>query len=162
MSWTKRQLINASFEEMGLASYAFDIQPEELESALKRLDSMMAEWNVQGIRVGYPLSSIENSSVTQDSGVPDSATEAIITNLAKRLAPSYGKVVSRETKVAAKKAYDTLLMRALALYPHEKQFPGTLPVGQGYKQNNYGSRRNFMPKPKDDVEVGPDSILDLN
>ena len=58
MSWTKRQFINAALEEIGLASYVFDIQPEELESALRRLDAMMADWNAKGIRIGYPLSSI--------------------------------------------------------------------------------------------------------
>ena len=161
MSWTKRQLITASFDEIGLASNEFDIQPEELESALRRLDSMMAEWNVQGIRVGYPLSSIANNSLDLDSGVPDSATEAIITNLAIRIAPSYGRQVSRDTKVAASKAYDTLLMRSLALQPHEKQYPGTLPVGAGNRRYRFRNE-NFFTRPEDPVDVGPDSVLDLN
>jgi RNase H-fold protein (predicted Holliday junction resolvase) len=160
MSWTKQQLINAALEEIGI-SYAFDVQPEELQSALRRLDSMMAEWNVEGIRVGYPIATIDTSSLTTDSGVPDSATEAIITNLAIRIAPSYGKAVAREVKVTAKKAYNTLQMRALTQDPQEKQFPNTLPIGAGNKR--YKNRnQNFMPTPTDPVDVGPDSILELN
>ena len=161
MSYTKRQIVDAAFEEMGMASYVFDIQPEEAQGALRRLDTMMAEWNVQGIRVGYPLSSISESSLDQDTGIPDSATEAMITNLAVRLSPSYGKGLARETKVSAKKAYDTLLMRALSLQPHNKQYPETLPVGAGNRRYGYRNQ-NFMPRPTDAVDVGPDSILDLN
>ena len=161
MSWTKQQVIESAFEEMGMGSYVMDIQPEELEGALRRLDTMMAEWNVQGIRVGYPLSSLTNTSLTQDTGTPDSATEAMITNLAVRLSPSYGKGIARETKVSAKKAYDTLLMRALSLQPHNKQYPETLPVGAGNRRYGYRNQ-NFMPRPTDAVDVGPDSILDLN
>jgi len=140
----------------------FDITPKEYESTLRRLDSMMAEWDVEGIRVGYPLSSIENSSFTQDSGVPDSATEAIISNLAIRIAPSFGKVVPREVKVNAKKGYGVLEMRALALYPQEKQFPSTLPVGAGHRYYNGNRNHVFFPKPQDPVDAGPDSILDFN
>jgi hypothetical protein len=54
MGYTKRQFISAAFEEIGLASYVFDLQPEQLQSALRRLDAMMADWNAKGIRLGYP------------------------------------------------------------------------------------------------------------
>ena len=33
MSWTKRQYIVDAFEEIGLASYVYDLQPEQLQSA---------------------------------------------------------------------------------------------------------------------------------
>ena len=162
MSWTKRQLIVGALEEIGIASYEFDISPEQFESALRRMDSMMAEWNVQGIRVGYPLSTIAESSIAQDSGVPDSATEAIITNLAMRIAPSYGKEAPRATKVTAKKAYSTLQMRALAQNPQNKQYPATLPTGAGNRRFGNNNSQNFFPTPTDEVDVGPDSILELN
>lgn len=44
MSYTKGELVNAALEEIGLASYEFDISSESSESALRRLDSMMMEW----------------------------------------------------------------------------------------------------------------------
>lgn len=161
MSWTKRQFIAAALSEIGIASFEFDLSPEELETALRRLDSMMADWNARGIRVAYPLASYTTSSVSQDTGVPDSANEAIIYNLALRLAPSYGKQVSREVKVAAKNGYNTLLMRAGVTDPIEKQFPETLPLGAGNKPQRYGND-NFMPIPQDPVDAGPDSVLDFN
>ena len=40
MGWTKRQFVTQAFEEIGLASYVFDLTPEQLQSALRRLDAM--------------------------------------------------------------------------------------------------------------------------
>jgi hypothetical protein len=55
MSYTKRQFVTAAFEEIGLASYVFDLTNDELTSACKRLDAMMADWNAKGIRLSYPI-----------------------------------------------------------------------------------------------------------
>jgi len=113
MGYTKRQFVDAALEEIGLASYTFDMQPEQLESARRRLDAMMADWNAKGIRLGYPLpSSPEDGSLDEETLVPDSAYEAIICSLGIRLAPSYGRVVMMETKATAKQGYDILLQRA--------------------------------------------------
>ena len=113
MGYSKRQFCVAAFEEIGLASYVFDLQPQDLESALRRLDAMMADWNGKGIRLAYPLpGSPENSDINAESEVPDSANEAIITNLAMRLAPSYGKQVMPMTMATVKSAYNTLVSRA--------------------------------------------------
>jgi hypothetical protein len=88
MSYKKRQFISAAFEEIGLASYVFDLQPEQLQSALRRLDAMMADWNAKGIRLGYPLpSSPQDSDLDEDTLVPDSAYEAIICSLGHQAGP---------------------------------------------------------------------------
>jgi len=74
MGYSKRQFVTAAFEEIGLASYVFDLNPEQMESALRRLDAMMADWNAKGIRLGYPLpSSPQNSDLDEQTNVPDSA-----------------------------------------------------------------------------------------
>jgi hypothetical protein len=92
MSWTKRQFVVQAFEEIGYASYTYDIQPEQLQAGLRRLEAMMGTWNGRGIRLGYPLSSNPDSAeLDVSSNVPDSANEAIYTNLAIRIAPIVGK-----------------------------------------------------------------------
>jgi len=112
MSWTKKQLIIAAFDEIGIASYEFDLQQGQYESALNKLDSMMASWNGKGIRLGYPLSSSQEASeLDGDSLVPDWSYEAVYLNLALRLAPSFGKVVMPELKQHAKDAYDLIVTR---------------------------------------------------
>jgi hypothetical protein len=65
MGYSKKQFIDAALEEIGLGRYAFDISPEQEESALRLLDSMMALWNAGGIRLSYPLpSSPQYSDIT--------------------------------------------------------------------------------------------------
>ena len=82
MGYTKQQFVSAALEEIGLASYVFDLQPEQLQSALRRLDAMMADWNGKGIRLGYPLpSSPQDSDLDEETLVPDSAYETIICSL---------------------------------------------------------------------------------
>ena len=160
MAYTKRQFVEAALTEIGLASYVFDIQPEQLEYARRRLDAMMADWNGKGLRLSYPIpASPEQGSLAEETNVPDSANEAVILNLAVRLAPSYGKQIMPDTRLLAKTAYDTVLQRATA--PIELQFPNTLPSGAG---NKYWRDADdpFMPTPVDPVETGPEGILEFN
>lgn len=160
MGYSKRQFVIAAFDEIGLASYVFDLQPEQLQSALNRLDAMMAEWNGKGIRLGYPLpGSPQYSDLDEPSEVPDSANEAIYTNLALKIAPSYGKQVMLETKISAKMAYNTLLSRATT--PTEMQLPGTMPAGAGNKPwRNYDNP--FLQRPVDPVLAGQDGPFEFN
>lgn len=155
MPWTRRQLITAALEEIGIGS-DFDIAPEMFESARVRLDSMMAEWNGRGLRLAYPL---ENSPTTGDlddvTPVPDSATQAIITNLAIILAPGYGRTPSPDTKATAKRSLSTIENRSAQPIP--MQFPSTLPVGAGNRWRRQG--RAFYPRPRDPVLAGPDGPI---
>ena len=160
MGYSKRQFVAAAFEEIGLASYAFDLQPQQFESALRRLDAMMASWNALGIRLGYPLpSSPQFSDIDAQSEVPDSANEAIITNLAVKIAPGYGKQVMPDTKATAKETYNTLLSRAAA--PLEQQLPGTMPSGAGNKPWRVYDDP-FLRPPVDPVLAGQDGPIEYN
>lgn len=157
MGYTKRQFVTAAFEEIGLADYVFDLQPEQLEGALRRLDAMIAEWNAQGVRLGYAMpSSPQDSDLDEPTFVPDSAWEAIITNLAVRIAPGYGKTVSPDTKAIAKSGYNVLLQRAT--FPLEKQLPETMPIGQGNKPWRWDNP--YVYPPVDPVDAGPDGPIE--
>lgn len=159
MPYSKKQFVSGAYEEIGMAEYVFDLQPQDLQAALRRLDTMMAQWNALGIRLGYPLpGSPEFSDIDAESGVPDSANEAIITNLALRLAPGVGKTPSALTASTAKQGYNTLLSRAAM--PPQQQFPSTLPSGAGWKAwRDYGGP--YVRPPVDRVAVGGDSNLTL-
>ena len=156
MGWTKRQYAEDALMELGIASYVFDLQADQIESAVRRLDTMMAEWNGRGIRLGYPLPvSPSDTDIDAQAGTPDSAHDAIITNLAVRLAPSYGKQVSTQTLATARHTFNTLLARAAV--PPQMQLPGTMPAGAGHKGQNKG--RTFMPEPDEPITSGPDGTL---
>ena len=160
MGWTKRQFIEQAFAEIGLAGYVFDLTPEQLQTALRQLDSMMAAWNAKGIRIGYPVpSSPQNSDLDEETNVPDSASEAIYCGLGVRIAPGFGKTVGGHTQFFAKQAYDQLL--AIAAMPLEKQLPQTMPAGAGNKpwRNNDSP---FVNPPTDPLLSGPDGIIEFN
>lgn len=158
MGWTKRQFIEQALDEIGIAPFTYELTSEQLSSALRRLDTMMAQWNSQGLRLGYPLpASPGNSSLDEASGVPDSANEAIILNLAVRLSASYGKQLMPQTQIAAKKAYDTLC--ALFAGPIEMSLPA-MPAGAGNKPwRDYGNP--FLPAPVEPLLAGQDGPIDL-
>ncbi len=160
MSWTKREFVVAAFGEIGLASYVFDLSPEQLQSALTRLDTMMATWDGQGIRLGYPLPSSPSASNLDDpSNVPDSANEMVFQNLALRIAPGFGKTVSPDTKLSAINAYNAAVGKAMGV-PPEKQMPGTMPAGTGNKPwRNTG--QPFLNPPQDPIDAGDDGPLNF-
>jgi len=59
---------------------------------------MLAMWNGRGIRLNYLLSTDpENVNLDDETDVPDYANEAIILNLAIKIAPSHGKSLSPDT-----------------------------------------------------------------
>jgi hypothetical protein len=143
--WTKRELVLQAFGELALYGYEFELTPEEMQTGLVKMDSMLAEWQAADINIGYALPATQDGSDLDDaSGIPDTANTAVFLNLAMRLAAGFGKTLSAETKVAAKQAYDRLLWAAA--YPRQQQYPSTLPVGAGNKPWRYIDRP-FMPTP---------------
>lgn len=156
MSYSKRQIIEAAMAELGLAAYSFDLMPEQAEVALRRLNSMMAEWNARGIRISFGIpNEPQNSNIDSDSNLPDYAWEAVITNLALRLAPSYGKVINFETKATARNALNAVMSK-IAM-PPQMQFP-SMPIGAGHKAVD----EPFSSGPVSELVAGQDAEIDLN
>jgi hypothetical protein len=91
--------------------------------------------------------------------VPDSANQAIYTNLAIKLAPSYGKQVMPDTKATAKESYNTLL--SIAAMPHEQQFPRSMPAGAGNKPWRVYDNP-FLRPPVAPVLAGGDGPIEFN
>lgn len=142
-----------------MASYVYDLQPEDLETGLRRLDAMMASWNAKGVRLGYPgTSQPAAASLNTDTNVPDAANESVITNLAVRLAPGYGKVPSADTKMIAKNTFDVLMQRSV--FPAPWQLPSTMPLGAGNKPLNID--QVYVRPPLDPVLAGPDGPIEFD
>lgn len=158
--WSKRELIAEAFGELAIAGYAFDLTPEETQAALRRMDGMVAAWDARGVRIGYALPAGPSlSDIDQDSGIPDTAAEAVYLNLAIRLAAIFGKALSIETKTAARNAYDVLL-RAAAM-PGQQQMPNTLARGAGNKPWQNTQQPFFKTPSTDPLAVGAGGDLDF-
>lgn len=161
MPYTKRDIVEKAFTEIGLAQYIFDLQPQQLNGALSTLDMMMAMWESKGIRLGYPLPSSPNYSDLDDNlGAPDRAYEAMYFNLASRIASGFGKTISQETRSTATSTYKTLL--AHSALPIEMQLGNqTIPSGAGNKGWRYYNNP-FLRKPQDPITLGSDDILNMD
>lgn len=130
---TKRDLLLLAAEEFGIGS-TFDISPEDLQSGLKRLDNLAAEWDGKTIRVGYNF----GGGLDDAAGIPDTANSAFVANLALRWASSMGKMASPDTKVAAREGFNALYT-ALARRPQAPR-PSHLPVGAGNRVGVLGQQ----------------------
>lgn len=158
MRITKRGIILDAYGEAGLAHYAFDLTPEQVQSALRKLNGLMGEWDTTGIRIGFPFPSSYHDVEDIDAPftVPDYAFNAVILALSVRIAPQYGKVVSPETMKAAKESFDALTHSVTSNIPQMQYMEGT-PSGN----NNGYTRRTFMPSPRDNIDAGTDSELEF-
>ncbi len=111
MSWTKKQIITQAFTEIGLASYVYDLTADELQDALRILDSMMAEWTEKGIVFDpvYPNpATVGAGDIDDATNAPLSANKAMYCTLAIDLAPSFGKTPSSRTIKNAATGYSLL------------------------------------------------------
>lgn len=157
MSYSKRQFVEGALAEIGLSNYQFDVAPEQQELCLRRLDSMMAEWNSKGIRVGYPIpGSPENSDLDAETNVPDAANNAIETNLALRISTIFGRQPMPATMIAAKNGYDTLV--SWCSTPPEMTLPNTLPAGAGNKRIP-GVISPFILETPKPIDAGQDGAI---
>jgi hypothetical protein len=133
---TKRDLLLQAAEEFGVNS-SFDLSPEELQSGLKRLDRLAAQWDGKTIRVGYNF----GGGLDDPVGIPDTAEEAFAANLAVRWGPGMGKTVSVETKVAARDGFNALYV-SMGRIPQVARNPA-LPIGTGNRAGVL--RRQYFP-----------------
>jgi hypothetical protein len=132
MGWTKQQLIEAAFDELALASHVFDLDADTLESALRKLDTMMAAWGALGISLGYLLpANPDDSNIGDDSNIPGEAVEAVYMNLAVKLAAGRGKALTAQSIATAQRGYNALLGAAVA--PTSGQSSGLPLIGAGNK-----------------------------
>ena len=159
MSWTKRDIIEEAYAELGLAGYVFDSTPEEIQRAGRRLDLMMATWAEQCVNIGYALSSSPSAlNVDADSGVPLYTVEAVMLNLAVRIASADGKLPSPVTTSKAKEGFDTLMLRAAQ--PPRQQLRGGLPLGSGNKPGLTGKIFTEAPNTSP-IQTGDNGNLDF-
>jgi hypothetical protein len=153
VAWTKLEVIRQAYSEIGKANYEFDLQPEDLQSALRQLDAMMAMWSgTQGIRIGFSGGD-GFGDLDPQTEVPMWAVEALYYNLALRLAPSFGKTPSPITVLNAKLALDAVRNR-------------TTPTATR-RISGYGGAGNSLwgavPLPEETpaLAMGPDNTFDF-
>ncbi len=159
MPQTKQFFIDKAFNEIGLAAYVFDLQPEDYQAALSTANGMIGEWIGNGIQIGdWPVPDDPSAdSITTVTAIPFTNWRAIWTNLGIALAPNVGKQPEGPTIALARLSYRMLLNKRLVI-PEMKR-PATMPIGQGW--NRSAKDRQFY-YPSQQLDDGAGNSLDVN
>lgn len=139
---TKNDLVIAALRKLGIASDATltDVEPQSTGDAINDLEMMMAEWlggeDSPGIDVGYIFAGAGVDPESGDEhGMANNALNAVITNLACRIAPDYGREAS--TKLVANARYGKEQLLKLSALDRARNarckagYPSRMPVGSG-------------------------------
>ncbi len=160
MAYKKLDIVDLAFQEIGIASYEFDLNPLESNGALRQLDLMMATWNKRGIRVGYPIPSSPNQSDLDDEiDIPDNALEAMYLNLAVRISAGFGKQLAPQTRAEASRTYMELLSDSMELVEQAYDYRA-VPSGAGNRPWIYWGDP-FLPRVKSPLTTGSDDVLKI-
>jgi len=136
---TGTDLIERGLKAIGVFSVAVPSSPEQITDGLKRLNSMVQVWQSQGIKMG--IVPLEHPG--EELSEPIDATDAIVDNLAIRMAPDYSKPVSKDLRDNARRGYNDICTEYQEFTIPDKVVSSTLPYGEG----NVGFRRRvFFPK----------------
>lgn len=119
---TKIDLINMAFEHLRISGITTQAVPEEIQFALSLLERMAAELQERNIVLGYNFEDVPD--VNSDAGIGLWAANGIETNLAARMAASFGKTISNELALMARQSMSNLSSRTANVrvtpYPHRQ------------------------------------------
>lgn len=122
MTTTANDVITAALGLTLTRSGDVPLESNEIAQGLFQLNNMMSSWS---LAIGYsPVSSSSDPITT-----PDYAIDAIVQNLAVRLAPSFGGMVDADLRENARQAKKDMLRQAVKIGP--AKMPRTLPRGTG-------------------------------
>jgi len=140
MAETASTVIRDALQEILVQAAEQPITADEGQGAMRLLNRMMAAWVLDGVDLSYtPVDSL-NDDIT----VVDGALDAIVLNLAIKLAPQYDRPISQGLYINASRAYEAMLKTAVVIPVTE--FPATLPYGSGNESLGY-NYSNFYTGP---------------
>lgn len=141
---TKGELANAALEELGISNITTGPSPDEIALTIRNMDRMVLSWENKNLCTTY-LPSNGTIDANQESGLNEQNEHAVILNLAKRVAPLFGKQVPMQTSIDAKEAYDNLFDVELTMRESDPYMPTgaghAWPYGYAY---GYGCRYMFQ------------------
>ena len=135
---TMRELVQDSFEEIGVKKAEVDLTDDELQSGIRRANDLLVSWDAIGYIVGY--NPVFNGDYTLE--LEPAAISAVKYNLATRLAPSYHKQVTIELATIASDSFNILINQNIFI--GEVAYPDTLPLGSGNRGCNSDTDARFF------------------
>lgn len=146
MTETASSLITDALGEILVQASEQPIEPNEMSSAIRYLNRMMAGFSANGIDLGYTIVTNQNDVIT----VPPGASEGVLFNLAIRLAQQYDEQISPTLAASAAAGLSALRKLGLTLSPAKP--PCTLPIGSGNESDGSGGIGDrFYPCPDESI-----------
>ncbi len=141
---TKNDIVLTAYEELSISGITSSPSPEDIRMAVKRLDMMVLAWQNSGLCLSYVRSEgFNNIDPNQDSGLNDVNAHAVSLNLAKTLAPAFGKPLNPDTRAEARKAYLGLFSSDLTY----READPYQPTGSGHSFGyGYSNRFSYQAK----------------
>lgn len=128
MSIIKGDLVTRALKMLGVVDSITSPDPAEIADGLETLDSMVAEWENHGIRLGYQLAPEGVPADPGDeSGLADKYVMGVAANLAVNMAPLIGREAQPTIKSRAKLFYEGLFSIELT----QRQSDPMMPTGTG-------------------------------
>lgn len=135
---TVSEVIIDALDQILVRASESPLEADETQSAIRALNNMMTAWDADGLPLGFELVTGPGDPVT----VPDSTLEAIIFNLAVRLAPQFGVTVGPGLAINARQSFQSLTLQIVRISP--SAFPSNTPVGTGVSDDFGFSDERFF------------------
>lgn len=129
----KVDIINEAFRMLRISGLTIRPSPEDLQSAILRLETMAAELERnRNIRLNYNFEKVPDPN--SNSNIDLSNFHAMASNLAVRLVADYNKEIPPQLQAQANQALSTLSAWSAQLQAQETQYPTRQPRGSGNTQ----------------------------
>jgi hypothetical protein len=118
------------------------------------MDAMLAQWSVRGLRIAYNAP----GGLDDESGVPDWAVEAVVSNLALKVGAMVGKQPMPSMLATAATSYNTVAAVSMSV-PERARVNMAVPAGAGNRSED--AWNIYLPEPVEPITTGGDGPLDL-
>lgn len=108
---TNTQIITDALRLIGVLAEGETASPEQASDAMRRMNQMIATWEVDDIVLGYFAQSDSTAAIP----IPDWAEKGVMGQLAIELAPEYGAAISPEAAKVADDGWSVIQKRCLLL-----------------------------------------------
>ncbi len=147
-------IIGDALREIVVAGAEAPIEADEGQSAIRYLNRMMAEWDVRGYNLGCTVVSDLGDDIT----IPDGTVEAVVSNLAIRLASQFGVSIDPASALIDRARVGLRAVRLLTISVGPSSFPSTLPIGSG-NEGDSTFTDHFYPDEQSKILAEPNGSI---
>lgn len=125
---TKNDIILGAYTQLRISGLTRNPTPEDLETALDRLEDMAADWDIT-FPVGYNFE--DEPDPNSDAGIVRGLSLCFKTNLAMRLVPDFNKDASPVLYAQANQGLSNMASVSAMARLQQVQYPNRAAVGSG-------------------------------